>query len=602
MCNITNLSIFDLDVGLQALDTSVSEIPAGSSLTSDTKAKKSLKDFGEKIGGARKDLFSKTGLIMADIAGFNAMEMAKYVTKPNVWPKPDYWKMLEEGMNPLVVAYKKQIRDGFPSVQAGRTVEELDNYLRLATEVKELLGKLESVNDCKKNRCWLEDRGFIRRVDMFIVSPVEGYESIITNRFFSSFRYDEYKIRKIAADLMDRAKAKKESKGSLRKASTKRQSLVVEQLKHLHSEGYDYRHGRHVSTEDILALGLRAGEFGEWLSEKERQENLDRFYDSIHNLAIALDVDVSTIANPGVNTHNALAIAFGSRGRSGAVAHFEPERHVINLTKMKGAGSLAHEFGHYLDRCIYLIENDQDILSTAVSLLMSDFRTIFPEFNALINSFKICPHVPTMERCYEIRTEMRDKLIKYGTALYEPTEEVPRKEDITKMVDEYLDYCDEHYEEYTTECVDKSEGFRRLEHQHSSFRLCYTMTVPLRASYSRMRKGVDEYAKDSSYRIEELSHYYEDSREIDRAFHTSKPYWATKPELFARAFAIYVQDKLAKVGIVDDYLTGHAESCSSAIDGKIRHPYPVGEEREYIDRAFDKFIGVLKSQGYFTKK
>lgn len=44
-----------------------------------------------------------------------------------------------------------------------------------------------------------------------------------------------------------------------------------------------------------------------------------------------------------------LAIAFGSRGKGNALAHYEPSRAVINLTKMKGAGSLAHEFGHALD-------------------------------------------------------------------------------------------------------------------------------------------------------------------------------------------------------------------------------------------------------------
>lgn len=48
-----------------------------------------------------------------------------------------------------------------------------------------------------------------------------------------------------------------------------------------------------------------------------------------------------------------LAIGFGSRGRSGASAHYEPARKVINLTKMKGAGSLAHEIGHAFDHYLY---------------------------------------------------------------------------------------------------------------------------------------------------------------------------------------------------------------------------------------------------------
>lgn len=48
-----------------------------------------------------------------------------------------------------------------------------------------------------------------------------------------------------------------------------------------------------------------------------------------------------------------LAIAFGSRGKGGALAHYEPGRKVINLTKLKGAGCLAHEFGHAFDHYLF---------------------------------------------------------------------------------------------------------------------------------------------------------------------------------------------------------------------------------------------------------
>ena len=46
-----------------------------------------------------------------------------------------------------------------------------------------------------------------------------------------------------------------------------------------------------------------------------------------------------------------LALAFGARGQglSGAVAHYERNYGVINLTKMQGAGALAHEWFHAAD-------------------------------------------------------------------------------------------------------------------------------------------------------------------------------------------------------------------------------------------------------------
>jgi hypothetical protein len=48
-----------------------------------------------------------------------------------------------------------------------------------------------------------------------------------------------------------------------------------------------------------------------------------------------------------------LAIAFGSRGKGAALAHYEPSRKVINLTKLRGAGCLAHELGHAIDNYLY---------------------------------------------------------------------------------------------------------------------------------------------------------------------------------------------------------------------------------------------------------
>lgn len=50
-----------------------------------------------------------------------------------------------------------------------------------------------------------------------------------------------------------------------------------------------------------------------------------------------------------------LGLAFGARGRGGvhpALAHYEPYKTVINLTKSKGAGSLGHEWFHALDNAL----------------------------------------------------------------------------------------------------------------------------------------------------------------------------------------------------------------------------------------------------------
>lgn len=59
--------------------------------------------------------------------------------------------------------------------------------------------------------------------------------------------------------------------------------------------------------------------------------------------------DVLGISIKDVNLYGKLSVSFGSRGRAGMMASYDLRRRHINLTKMLGDGSVAHEFGHFLD-------------------------------------------------------------------------------------------------------------------------------------------------------------------------------------------------------------------------------------------------------------
>ena len=64
-------------------------------------------DFGEKIGGAKKDLWSARGLYADDLDEMNEREADKYVKKDNIWKKPNYQAMLDDGIPLGVVFYIK---------------------------------------------------------------------------------------------------------------------------------------------------------------------------------------------------------------------------------------------------------------------------------------------------------------------------------------------------------------------------------------------------------------------------------------------------------------------------------------------------------------
>ena len=68
-------------------------------------------DFGEKIGGAKKDLWAARGLYVDDLLGMNEREAEKYVKKDNVWKKPDYNALIQSGVPVDILYFRKVVRD-----------------------------------------------------------------------------------------------------------------------------------------------------------------------------------------------------------------------------------------------------------------------------------------------------------------------------------------------------------------------------------------------------------------------------------------------------------------------------------------------------------
>ena len=110
-------------------------------------------------------------------------------------------------------------------------------------------------------------------------------------------------------------------------------------------EGKDRRGGKDVTPERFSEeFGFRGVQFGNWTNGRDRQAALNEAYDSFHDLAEVLGVSPRALSLNGE-----LGLSFGARGSGNANAHYEPKEVVINLTKTRGAGSLAHEWWHALD-------------------------------------------------------------------------------------------------------------------------------------------------------------------------------------------------------------------------------------------------------------
>lgn len=93
----------------------------------------------------------------------------------------------------------------------------------------------------------------------------------------------------------------------------------------------------------LTRYNLKGFEFGRWMTNNDR-------YDSLHAFERAIQTLEAVVGSKNLGLDLLVGVAFGARGRGGgAVAHYEPCYNMINLTKERGSGSLAHEWAHAID-------------------------------------------------------------------------------------------------------------------------------------------------------------------------------------------------------------------------------------------------------------
>ncbi|MDD3040906.1 LPD5 domain-containing protein [Bacteroides sp.] len=125
--------------------------------------------------------------------------------------------------------------------------------------------------------------------------------------------------------------------------------------------GEDYRAGQDMTPEAFAAkFPFRGVEFGNWVNQEERAECLNRCADALCDLAKITGLRTDAL------THNQqLSLAFGSRGIAKAAAHYESGKRVINLTKLNGVGCLAHEWWHSLDNMMMCADGNPMLFSVS---------------------------------------------------------------------------------------------------------------------------------------------------------------------------------------------------------------------------------------------
>lgn len=150
---------------------------------------------------------------------------------------------------------------------------------------------------------------------------------------FESVRDAHDYVRAHRDELVNQVKALREASREEQRNATNRDRIGPERRK------------GDISPEQFSeSFGFRGVQFGNYVVGPRRQADLNRAYDSLHDLAEVLNVPTKALSLNG-----RLGLAFGARGKGRAAAHYESGEVAINLTKGNGAGSLAHEWFHSLD-------------------------------------------------------------------------------------------------------------------------------------------------------------------------------------------------------------------------------------------------------------
>nr|WP_270251331.1 LPD1 domain-containing protein [Coprococcus catus] len=582
----------------------------------------------------------------------NEREAEKFVKKDNVWKKPDYAAMLEEGIPLGVVYFIKKARDGLnASPQYYRTDDTPEKrtarqkeYIKTVRELQTVLSDVRTVEDAMRayDRFFV-DNGYLEKVQgwgsgIHYRATKKGQDNpVITNKLSNTMliRSAEYFERnftqKAKKEQFCVSKEQKIPKGyaihfndgkhtysknedwkpgtyyvtkgysilrtnfetkeaalkwvqELAKGRNKNGKIrfVPPQLAHVKRTGPDYRNGVEITGQHYLdTFGFRGGEFGNWMNQNDRQTSLNMGFEALKDLASALKISDKDIAYQGT-----LAIAFGARGSGNAAAHYEPLRTVINLTKMHGAGSLAHEWWHGLD----------DYLGTKMGAkgMLSEQPRLYAPFQKLIDTMKYKPETP--EQAAK-RTEAQTERTRKNAASWLDSS-------VLASLKRYGN--EEQMETYAVLREAFLSGEPGSVGQISTFKKNVTGRVIPKSERERLEIFERMLSRMQAQEAPQIGRtetdFYRNSVRMGKECEKDGGYWDSNVEMTARAFACYIKDKLP---YTSDYLAGHADCALTLVSGKdgemeVLKAFPVGEERRAINAVFDEIIQDLKREQLLT--
>jgi hypothetical protein len=377
-------------------------------------------------------------------------------------------------------------------------------------------------------------------------------------------------------------------------------------------------------------FGFRGGEFGNWNMGDEGQQALNFAYEGLLDLADELNVPPKALSHNG-----GLAIAFGARGHGGldaAAAHYEPDKAVINLTKIKGAGSLAHEWFHALDHYLGdFNEKTKSFESVAATYgrmkdarkeLQEAFKNVVDTIryrtedvkidqtraNSMLNSAK--KSLDSSLR--DLRGYLQMDRSGYNKRFKPPTEEQLKAWDVIAdkisrgelgapvKVEPKASGTSVHAR--MKQMLGTRNSFENVEALNKLYKEVTGASMITKdggiglylpgevQNYLRQRDRMGQADAGATEKQNKRTEFYHNAKDID--MYRASDYWSTPDEMGARAFESYIYDKIQSAKRRSDYLVYGTEN--KYYNGL--KPYPEGEEKTAINNAFDALFQTIKTK------
>ena len=106
-----------------------------------------IKDMGEYIPGAKKELWSKGNIDVSYISIMSEGDIDKYIKRDIIFPKPDYQQMVEDGMAPWIALFISKVRGLIIKEPRIKTSFGCELYLRAVSNIKVLLAGVSTEED-----------------------------------------------------------------------------------------------------------------------------------------------------------------------------------------------------------------------------------------------------------------------------------------------------------------------------------------------------------------------------------------------------------------------------------------------------------------------